>query len=46
METFGRVVIEAGINGIPQLLSDRGGLPETGGNGAICLPYSDSPQTW
>ncbi|MBP5622195.1 MAG: glycosyltransferase, partial [Thermoguttaceae bacterium] len=30
-ESFGRVVVEAGFNGIPVLCSDRGALPEVCG---------------
>jgi glycosyltransferase involved in cell wall biosynthesis len=37
-EPFGRVAAEAMINGIPALVSDRGGLPETVEDGAIVLP--------
>ncbi len=37
-ETAGRVAAEAMVNGIPALVSDRGGLPETVGEGGIVLP--------
>ena len=37
-EPFGRVAAEAMINGIPALVSDRGALPETVGDGGIVLP--------
>jgi glycosyltransferase involved in cell wall biosynthesis len=37
-ESFGRVSAEALINGIPPLVSDRGGLPETVGDGGIVIP--------
>lgn len=37
-ESFGRVSAEALINGIPPLVSDRGGLPETVGAGGIVIP--------
>ena len=37
-ETFGRVAAEALINGIPPLVSDRGGLPETVGEGGTVIP--------
>jgi glycosyltransferase involved in cell wall biosynthesis len=37
-EPFGRVAAEAMINGIPTLVSDRGALPETVGDGGIVLP--------
>jgi glycosyltransferase involved in cell wall biosynthesis len=36
-EPFGRVAAEAMINGIPPIVSDRGGLPETVGDGGIVL---------
>jgi glycosyltransferase involved in cell wall biosynthesis len=37
-EPFGRVAAEAMINGIPPLVSDRGGLPETVSEGGRVLP--------
>ena len=37
-EPFGRVAAEAMINGIPVLVSDRGGLAETVAEGGIVLP--------
>ena len=37
-ETFGRTAAEAQINGLPVLASDRGGLPETVGDGGLVLP--------
>ena len=37
-ECFGRVAAEALINGIPPLVSDRGGLPETVGDGGTVIP--------
>lgn len=37
-EPAGRVAVEAMMNGIPPLVSDRGGLPETVGPGGIILP--------
>jgi glycosyltransferase involved in cell wall biosynthesis len=40
-EPFGRVAAEAMINGIPALVSDRGALPETVGDGGIVLPLPD-----
>lgn len=36
-EAFGRVVVEAGINGIPVIGSDRGGIPEAMNGGGIVL---------
>jgi len=40
-EPFGRVSIEAGINGIPTIASNRGGLSESVGKGGILIdnPY-------
>jgi glycosyltransferase involved in cell wall biosynthesis len=37
-EPFGRVAVEAMINGIPPLVSDRGALPETVREGGCVLP--------
>ncbi|CAN5886875.1 hypothetical protein BH18ACI5_BH18ACI5_28380 [soil metagenome] len=37
-EPFGRVSAEALINGIPPLVSDRGALPETVGDGGTVIP--------
>jgi glycosyltransferase involved in cell wall biosynthesis len=37
-ESFGRVSAEALVNGIPPIVSDRGGLPETVGQGGIVIP--------
>jgi glycosyltransferase involved in cell wall biosynthesis len=37
-EPFGRVAVEAMLNGIPAIVSDRGGLPEAVGDGGIMLP--------
>ncbi len=41
MESQGLVAVEAMINGIPVIGSDRGALPETLGNGGIALPLPD-----
>jgi len=40
-EPFGRVSAEALINGVPPIVSDRGGLPETVGDGGIVLKLPD-----
>jgi glycosyltransferase involved in cell wall biosynthesis len=37
-EPAGRVAAEAILNGIPPLVSDRGGLPETCNGAGFCLP--------
>jgi glycosyltransferase involved in cell wall biosynthesis len=37
-EPFGRVSAEALVNGIPPIVSDRGGLPETVGGGGTVIP--------
>jgi glycosyltransferase involved in cell wall biosynthesis len=37
-EPSGRVIPEAMINGVPPLVADRGGMPETVGNGGFVLP--------
>lgn len=36
-EAFGRTIIEAGINGIPSIGSNCGGIPEAIGNGGIII---------
>jgi len=41
IEAWGRVVIEAQLNGIPVIASDRGGLVESVGYGGINLPPDD-----
>lgn len=40
-ESLARVVIEAMMNGVPVLASDRGGLPETVGAGGFLFPIPD-----
>ena len=37
-EGFGRVAVEAMINGIPPIVSDQGALPETVGSGGTVVP--------
>jgi glycosyltransferase involved in cell wall biosynthesis len=37
-EAFGRVAAEALLNGVPPLVSDRGGLPEAANGGGFVLP--------
>jgi glycosyltransferase involved in cell wall biosynthesis len=45
-ETFGRVVAEAQISGIPALVSDRGALPETLGGGGLAVPLDAGIDVW
>ncbi len=45
-ETFGRVVAEAQLSGIPALVSDRGALPETLGGGGLAVPLDAGLDTW
>jgi glycosyltransferase involved in cell wall biosynthesis len=45
-ETFGRVVAEAQVSGIPALVSDRGALPETLGGGGIVVPLDAGLDPW
>lgn len=45
VETFGRVIVEAQLNGIPVVASDRGNLPATTGKGGVILPYGN-PEVW
>ena len=45
-ETFGRVVAEAQLSGIPALVSDRGALPETVGGGGLSVPLDAGFDTW
>lgn len=41
-EPFGRVASEAVLNGIPPIVSERGGLPEAAGDDAFVLPLPKS----
>jgi glycosyltransferase involved in cell wall biosynthesis len=45
-ETFGRVVAEAQLSGIPALVSDRGALPETLGGGGIAVLLDAGFDAW
>ena len=45
-ETWGRVVSEAQISGIPVIASNRGGLPEAVGPGGVILPYDAPAAEW
>lgn len=40
-ESAGRVVVEAMLNGIPAIVTDRGGLPETLGIGGIKVQFPE-----
>ena len=40
-EAFGRIAAEALINGVPPIVSDRGGLPEAAAGGGFVLPLPD-----
>jgi glycosyltransferase involved in cell wall biosynthesis len=46
-EPFGRVAVEALVNGVPPMVSSRGGLPHAVGSGGFVLdvPASLTPQT-
>jgi glycosyltransferase involved in cell wall biosynthesis len=45
-ETFGRVVAEAQMSGIPALTSDRGALPETLAAGGLAVPLDSGFDAW
>lgn len=45
-EAFGRVIVEAGLNGIPVVASLTGGIPEAMTDGGMLLSPSDSPEKW
>jgi glycosyltransferase involved in cell wall biosynthesis len=45
-ETFGRVVAEAQLSGIPALTSDRGALPEILGAGGLAVPLDAGFDAW
>lgn len=45
-EAFGRVIVEAGFNGIPAVASRIGGIPESIGESGVLLPPSDPPERW
>jgi glycosyltransferase involved in cell wall biosynthesis len=40
-EPFGRVAAEALLNGVPPIVSDRGGLPDAVNDGGFVLPLPD-----
>jgi glycosyltransferase involved in cell wall biosynthesis len=45
-ETWGRVVSEAQISGIPVIASNHGALPESVGNGGILIDYEQPAEIW
>lgn len=45
-ESFGRVITEAQVNGIPVLASRRGGIPEALGDGGVLVDEIADPQAW
>jgi glycosyltransferase involved in cell wall biosynthesis len=45
-ESFGRTVVEAQLNGLPVLASDRGALPQTVGAGGLILDPHAPVQVW
>lgn len=45
-ESYGRVVNEAQVNGIPVLASEHGGLPEATQDGGILLPHDAPAELW
>lgn len=45
-EAFGRVIVEAQINGIPVLASAVGGIPEALGDGGVLVKDFRNPKAW
>ncbi len=45
-ECFGMVAVEAQINGIPPLVSNRGALPEVIGDGGLVINPPDDALAW
>ena len=45
-EPFGRVVLEAEINGVPVISSRVGGLPEAVGDGGETIIDNENPKKW
>lgn len=45
-ESFGRTAAEAQVSGIPCVVSDRGGLPETAGPGGVVVPITAPIEQW
>jgi len=46
LETFGRVIVEAHINGIPVVASTVGGIPYVLGQGGLLVEPKDEPQAY
>lgn len=45
-EAFGRTVVEAQLNGIPVLASNRGALPDTVGDGGLTVDLHEPIEQW
>ncbi len=45
-EAFGRVIVEAQVNGIPVLASQVGGIPEALGEGGVLVKDFKNPEAW
>ncbi len=45
-EPFGRVFVEAGLQGVVSVASRSGGIPEAVGDGGLLLPMDASPIQW
>lgn len=45
-EAFGRVIVEAGLNGIPAVASRIGGIPEALGDGGVLLSPNAPAESW
>jgi glycosyltransferase involved in cell wall biosynthesis len=45
-EAFGRVIVEAALNGIPAVASRIGGIPEALGNGGVLLSPGEPAESW
>lgn len=45
-ETFGRVILEAQVNGIPVVAANIGGIPYTLGQGGILVEPKDDPKAY
>ena len=46
LETWGRVVTEVQISGIPVVASNRGGLPEAVGDGGVVVDWDAPTEAW